>query len=86
MTAVTPHGTKVTGIAPMRTATPLPSSQSRVPEPDRIDKSSPESAASQPRIVTPAQRIQLARAVTAPPTRAMTLQLLGREAARVRAA
>ncbi len=38
MTAVTPHGTKVTGVAPMRTPTPLPSSQSREPKPDRIDK------------------------------------------------
>ena len=59
MTAVTPHGTSVTGIAPMRTPTPLPSSQSRVPSPIASTKL-PESAASQPRIVTPTQRIQLA--------------------------
>ena len=76
ITAVKPHGTSVTGIVPTRTPTPLLSSQSKVPScsaPPRL----PGSAASQPRTATPAQRIQLARAVAAPPTTAMTDQLIG---------
>ena len=85
MTAVAPHGTKVTGMVPIRTTTPLLSSQSRVPS-CAASPTLPGSAASQPRIVTPTHKIQLARAVTAPPIRAIAVQLIGAGVRRTRVA
>src|SRR4029453_3302560 len=76
ITAVAPQGTSVTGISPIRTPTPLLSSQNKVADcsaPPRLAGAVP----SQPRIATPAQRIQLAAAVAAAPTSAMTGQLMG---------
>jgi hypothetical protein len=44
----------------------------------------PESAASQAKIVTPAHKIQLARAVAAPPMKATAVQPMGAETRRNR--
>src|SRR4029453_11122251 len=66
ISAVAPHGTSVTGRAPIRTLTPLLSSQSKVPDcsaPPRLAGAVP----SQPRTATPAHRIQLVAARAGPP-------------------